>query len=108
MWLDSEDRANTAESAVENGTRLVADSITIPTIPIRTLVQTTGTGLWKANWRPDSKGKFTLLRKRQQRLWFMTLRRDSVGGSVWLSEPEQCCSIKLSKTERWLFGRGLE
>jgi hypothetical protein len=40
MWIDTEDRANTNESAVENGTRLVVDSITIPKIPIRALVRT--------------------------------------------------------------------
>lgn len=107
MWIDSEDVANTSESAIENGTRLVVDSIDVPKMLIRTLVQQTGTGLYKANYRIDSNGPLSMLRGRQQRLWVMTARRNSVGGSVWLSEPEACLSVRAWKVERWLLGRGL-
>lgn len=107
MWVESEDTANNNESAVENGTRLVVDSITIPKIPVRSLVQKSGTGLAKANYAIDSNGQFTLLRGRQQRVWFLSARRSSVGGTVWISEPENVYSVKLWKTERWLLGRGL-
>lgn len=106
IWIDSEDQANTAESSVENGRRLVVDSIDIPKAPTRALVQKLASDAFVSSWRVDGNGKARLLATTEQRIWFLSARTVSAGSSVWISEPEVCCSVKVSKVDRWLLGRG--
>ncbi len=104
-WLDLEDRANTAESSLESGRRLLVDSITIPKFPTRALVQDMASNSTVATWRVDGNGQARLLASTEVRLWFLAARTSTVGSSVWLSEPETTHSITISKTDRWLLGR---
>lgn len=106
VWLDSEDQANTAESAVENGRRLVVDAIAIPKAPTRALVQKLVNDAFISSWRVDGNGLARLPAGKQVRLWFLSMRTASAGSSTWLSEPEACSSVTVSKTDRWLTGRG--
>lgn len=106
MWVDLEDRANTAESSVENGRRLLVDSITIPKFPTRALVQDMVSSSTVAHWRVDSNGPISLPAAKDVRLWFLAARTVSAGSTTWLSEPEMCHSITVSKVDRWLLGRG--
>jgi len=105
-WLDSEDQANTAESSVENGRRLVVDAITIPKAPTRALVQKLVNDSFVSSWRVDGNGKARLPAGKQVRVWLLSMRTASAGSSAWLSEPEVCSSVTVSKVDRWLMGRG--
>jgi len=107
MWVDTSDTANTALSAIGNNNRLVVDSITIPRLPIRSLVQETGTGALKSSYLADSNGALQLIKANAQRLWFMSAKKSAVGGAVWISEPEECSSVRLWQTARYVLGRGL-
>jgi hypothetical protein len=60
MWLDLEDRANTAESTVEDGRRLLVDSVTIPKFPTRAIVQNMASDSNISEWRVDGNGKLRL------------------------------------------------
>jgi hypothetical protein len=105
-WLDCKDVANTAESSLENGRRLVVDSVSVPKAPARALVQRCRDGAFVSSWRLDSNGEARLLAGRQQRLWFLAARTTAAASSTWISEPEVCFTVKASKVDRWLTGRG--
>jgi hypothetical protein len=104
-WVDLEDRANTAESSVESGRRLLVDSVTIPKFPTRAIVQDMVSNSNIAEWRVDGNGPISLPAKKEVRLWFLAARTVSAGSTTWLSEPEMCHSISISRTNRWLLGR---
>jgi hypothetical protein len=106
MWVDVEDRVNTSASTVENGRRILIDSVTIPKFPTRALVQDMVSNSAVAHWRVDSNGPISLPAAKDVRLWFLAARTVSAGSTTWLSEPEMCHSITVSKVDRWLLGRG--
>jgi hypothetical protein len=105
MWFEVRDRANTAESTVENGRRLLIDPVTIPKFPTRAIVQNMATNANISEWSYDGNGRLVIPSGEDVRLWFLAARTASAGSAVWLSEPEVCHSISLSRTNRWLLGR---
>jgi len=106
-WFDATDKANNAESSVENGRRLLVDSITIPKSPTRAVVEKMEAGTKAASWIVDGDGKARLKAGTQVKLWMLAARTSTTGVSyTWLSEPEMLSSIKISRTDRWLLGRG--
>lgn len=105
-WIDTKDQANTAESAVENGRRLVVDSITIPKSPTRAFVQKLAENAFVSSWRVAGNGEARLLAQTRQRVWFLAMRTNGAASTLWLSEPEVCNSVTISKVDRWLLGRG--
>lgn len=107
-WAECEDNANTAESSLEDDRQLLLDSISIPKAPTRAVVQHKPTNAFVSTWHFDSNGEARLICKENQRLWFHFARTTAADSSVWISEPEACCSVRLSRTDRWLFGRGAE
>jgi len=107
IWFDATDKANSAESSVENGRRLLVDSVTIPKSPTRGIVQKIEAGTNVSTWVLDGDGKARLPAGDQVRLWFLAARTSTTGTSfTWLSEPEMLFSVKVAKVDRWLLGRG--
>ncbi len=106
-WFDATDRANNAESSVENGRRLLVDSITIPKSPTRAVVQKLEAGTNCASWVVDGDGKARLKAGTQVRLWTMAMQTSATGATyTWHSHPEILHSVKVAATDRWLLGRG--
>jgi hypothetical protein len=107
MWLDATDRANSAESSVENGRHLLMDSITIPKSPTRAVVQKLEAGTNCASWVVDGDGKARLLAGKQVRLWVLAAQTSTTGATyTWHSHPEILHSVRIEKVDRWLLGRG--
>lgn len=105
-WMECEDNANTAESSLEDGRQLLVDSIAIPKSPTRAIVQRKASNAFVSTWHFDGNGEARIICKENQRLWFHFARTNGAGTSLWLSEPELSCSVRLSMTSRYLFGRG--
>lgn len=107
VWLDATDKANNAESSVENGRRLLVDSVTIPKFPTRGMAQKIEAGTNAATWVVNGDGPARLPTNQQLRIWFLAARTSTTGSSyTWHSDPEVLHSVTLAKVDRWLFGRG--
>lgn len=105
-WLDLKDTANTAYSELGNGQRLLVDSISIPKSPTRAIVQTMASDSFVSSWRVNGNGPARLPANVKLRLWFLQARTSAAASTLWLSEPEQCMSLTIQATDRWLLGRG--
>jgi hypothetical protein len=106
MYIDAKDEANTASSAISNGTRLSIDSVTLPKLLVKAVAETVSTGVYKASYRVDSNGPAGLLIQQQQRIWIMSASTSAAASNVWLSKPEALHSGLISATDRWITGRG--
>jgi hypothetical protein len=102
MFVDSRDLANNANSTVENAKRLLVDSITVPKLTIRTLVQDTTSGVFLSSWRADSRQEISLPTEEQMRLWVLSARTISTSDATLISHPEAVISLKSWKVEREL------
>jgi hypothetical protein len=102
MFVDSRDLANNANSTVENAKRLLVDSITVPKLTIRTLVQDTTSGVFLSSWRADSRQEISLPTEEQMRLWLLSARTISTSDATLISHPEAVISLKSWKVEREL------
>ena len=107
MYIDAKDEANTTTSAISNGIRLSLDSVTLPKLLVKAVAEKVSTGVYKASYRVDSNGPAELLINAQQRLWILTASTSSAGSNVWLSKPAVLHSGRVSATDRWITGRGV-
>lgn len=111
-YVDSQDLANSNNSANGPDAKLLVDSISTPKVDIRTIVKHRSSDLIKATYLADSGGdsggEFTIPKAQAVRIWILTARHaGAVGTTTWVSEPEVTHSAKAVKVDRWLFGRGL-
>jgi len=106
IYIDAKDEANTASSAINNGSRLSMDSITLPKLLVKAVAETVATGVYKASYRVDSNGPAGLLIQQQQRIWIMSASTTAAASNIWLSKPEVLHSGLVSATDRWITGRG--
>jgi hypothetical protein len=106
IYIDAKDEANTATSAISNGSRLSVDSITVPKLLVKGVAELVTTGAYKASYRMDSNGPMGLLIGQQQRIWILSASTTAAASNIWISKPEVLHSGMVSATDRWITGRG--
>lgn len=86
---------------------LQVDSIAYPKYNLRSLVRpTSAPATVSVQWQPITNGPAILQANANQRLWFLSARRQSSESTAWTCDPEMLSTVQITRVQRYFSARG--